>query len=119
MQDFTSTGEGEVGDGATAASFPCLGPGRAHTQPKKKKFAVVLSALSLVYMVVPDPSDIVPIIGWLDEGLAAALLLWSMRTLGITPGALMSRFKSMPAPQQQQMSSSSASSSSSSSSASQ
>ncbi len=62
----------------------------------KKKLAVLLGAASLVYMVVPDPTDVVPIIGWLDEGAAAALLLWSMRTLGITPGALMAKLKSMP-----------------------
>jgi len=64
----------------------------------KKKFAALLGAVSLVYMVVPDPSDVVPIIGWLDEGVAGAMLMWSMRTLGVTPTALLAKLRSMPAP---------------------
>ena len=63
----------------------------------KKKFAVLLGAVSLVYMVVPDPSDVVPVIGWLDEGVAGAMLMWSMRTLGVTPAAIMAKLRSVPA----------------------
>jgi hypothetical protein len=64
----------------------------------KKKFAVVLGALSFVYIFVPDPSDIVPVLGWLDEGMAAALLMWSLRTLGVTPSSLLGRFGAQPEP---------------------
>jgi hypothetical protein len=64
----------------------------------KKKLAVLLGAASLVYMVVPDPSDVVPIIGWLDEGVAGAMLMWSMRTLGVTPAAIFARMRAMPTP---------------------
>lgn len=60
----------------------------------KKKFAVVLGALSAVYMFVPDPTDVIPILGWLDEGVAGAMLMWSMKTLGITPSAIFHRVTS-------------------------
>jgi hypothetical protein len=49
----------------------------------KKTLAVVLGALSLVYVFVPEPTDAFPIIGWLDEGLALAILGWSLRTLEV------------------------------------
>jgi hypothetical protein len=65
----------------------------------KRRFAAVVGALSFVYLFVPEPTDLVPIIGWLDEGLAASLLMWSLKTLGVSPGALLGRFK--PSPQLQ------------------
>jgi len=49
----------------------------------RKQLAVVVGALAFVYLFVPEPSDVVPVIGWLDEGAAGALLLWAMRTLGV------------------------------------
>ena len=58
----------------------------------KRKFAAVVGAVSLVYLFVPEPTDLIPIIGWLDEGMAGALLLWSLKTLGVSPGAILSRF---------------------------
>lgn len=58
----------------------------------KRKLAAVVGAVSFVYLFVPEPTDIVPIIGWLDEGMAGALLLWSLKTLGVSPGALLGRF---------------------------
>ncbi|MDP2344784.1 MAG: hypothetical protein Q8O67_27805 [Deltaproteobacteria bacterium] len=64
----------------------------------KKKFAALLGAVSLVYMVVPEPSDVVPLLGWLDEGVAGAMLVWSMRTLGVTPAAIFAKLRGMPLP---------------------
>ena len=58
----------------------------------KRKLAVVVGTLSFVYMFVPEPTDLVPILGWLDEGLAGALLLWSMKTLNVTPSDIFARF---------------------------
>jgi hypothetical protein len=58
----------------------------------KRKVAAVVGAVSLVYLFVPEPTDLIPIIGWLDEGMAGALLLWSLKTLGVSPGAILSRF---------------------------
>ena len=59
----------------------------------KKKFAVLLAVVSGVYLFVPEPTDVFPIVGWLDEGAAFALLMWSMKTLGVTPTALMRRMR--------------------------
>jgi len=58
----------------------------------KRKLAAVVGAVSLVYLFVPEPTDLIPIIGWLDEGMAGALLLWSLKTLGVSPSAILSRF---------------------------
>ena len=59
----------------------------------KKKFAVALAMFSGVYLFVPEPTDVVPFIGWLDEGVALAMLGWSLRTLGVTPTAMLARFR--------------------------
>ena len=63
----------------------------------KKKVAVVVAALSGVYLFVPEPTDVIPILGWLDEGLAGALLMWSIRSLGVTPAAVLARLRGQPA----------------------
>ncbi|MCC7071792.1 MAG: hypothetical protein IT383_10740 [Deltaproteobacteria bacterium] len=54
----------------------------------KKKLALVTAVLSGVYLFVPEPSDLIPIVGWLDEGMALAMLGWALSTLGITPARL-------------------------------
>jgi hypothetical protein len=58
----------------------------------KKQIAVVVGALAFVYMFVPEPTDVVPLLGWLDEGVAGAVLVWALRTLGVTPTSLFSGF---------------------------
>jgi hypothetical protein len=58
----------------------------------KRKLAAVVGAVSLIYLFVPEPTDLIPIIGWLDEGMAGALLLWSLKTLGVSPSAILSGF---------------------------
>ena len=58
---------------------------------RKKQLAVVVAALSGIYLFVPEPTDLVPIVGWLDEGLALALLGWSLRTLGVNPRGWLAR----------------------------
>jgi len=60
-------------------------------QSSKKQAAVVLGALAFVYLFVPEPTDVVPIVGWLDEGLAAAVLAWALRTLRVEPAHLVAR----------------------------
>ncbi len=62
----------------------------------KKKLAAVVGAVSFIYLFVPEPTDLIPIVGWLDEGMAGALLLWAMKTLGVTPSALMGRIRATP-----------------------
>jgi hypothetical protein len=54
----------------------------------RKQIAVVVAAVSCVYLFVPEPTDVVPVLGWLDEGAAAAALLWALRSLGVTPGQI-------------------------------
>jgi hypothetical protein len=54
----------------------------------KKRFAVVVAALAGVYLFVPEPTDLIPVIGWLDEGLAGALLVWSLKILEVSPASI-------------------------------
>jgi hypothetical protein len=57
----------------------------------KKKLAVAVAVLSGVYLFVPEPTDVIPVVGWLDEGMALAMLGWALSTLGITPARLLRR----------------------------
>jgi hypothetical protein len=57
----------------------------------KKKLAVVVSALSAVYLFVPEPTDVIPILGWMDEGVALAVLMWGLKTLKVSPDAVLGR----------------------------
>jgi hypothetical protein len=54
----------------------------------KRKLAALVGAASFIYLFVPEPTDIIPIVGWIDEGMAGALLLWSLKTLGVSPSNL-------------------------------
>ena len=63
----------------------------------RKKLAVALAVFSGVYLFVPEPTDVIPIIGWLDEGAALALLGWSLKTLGVTPTAMLARLRGVKA----------------------
>jgi hypothetical protein len=51
----------------------------------KRQFAMIVAALSAVYMFVPEPTDLIPILGWLDEGVAAMMLMWALKTLRVAP----------------------------------
>jgi hypothetical protein len=59
----------------------------------KKKIALGLAVLSGAFLVVPEPANLTPIIGWLDEGMALALFAWSLRTLGVTPATIFRRLR--------------------------
>ena len=67
-------------------------------QVKKQQVALVVGALAFVYMFVPEPTDLIPIVGWLDEGLAAAVLMWALRTLNVTPADIARRMAAGPQP---------------------
>jgi hypothetical protein len=64
-----------------------------HVKNMKKKIALAAAVVSGVYLFVPEPTDVIPVLGWLDEGMALAILGWSMRTLGVTPDAFFRRRK--------------------------
>lgn len=57
----------------------------------KKKLAVLAAVVSGVYLFVPEPTDVFPFIGWLDEGAALAILGWSLRSLGVSPSSFFRR----------------------------
>lgn len=44
---------------------------------------IVVAILSGVYIVIPEFTDFFPVIGWLDEGLAAVILTTALGKLGI------------------------------------
>ena len=59
----------------------------------KKKVALALAVFSGVYLFIPEPTDLIPIVGWLDEGLALVVLGWSLKTLGVTPMSMVRRMR--------------------------
>lgn len=48
-----------------------------------KWFWIAVAVLSAVYIVIPEPTDAFPIVGWLDEGTAVLLLTYALERLGI------------------------------------
>ena len=44
---------------------------------------IVVAILSGVYIFIPEFTDVIPIVGWLDEGLAAVILTTALGKLGI------------------------------------
>ena len=57
----------------------------------KRGLAVVVAIVCGIYIFIPEPTDVIPVLGWLDEGLALALLGWSLKTLGVSPASILSR----------------------------
>ncbi|HBS04125.1 MAG TPA: hypothetical protein DEA96_04105 [Leptospiraceae bacterium] len=44
---------------------------------------IIVAILSGVYIVIPEATDFFPVVGWLDEGLAAVILTTALGKLGI------------------------------------
>ena len=44
---------------------------------------IVVAILSGVYIFIPEFTDVIPVVGWLDEGLAAVILTTALGKLGI------------------------------------
>ncbi|MEM3905630.1 MAG: hypothetical protein QXQ95_08725 [Thermofilum sp.] len=34
--------------------------------------SIIAGVLCIIYALIPEPTDVLPVIGWLDEGVAAA-----------------------------------------------
>ena len=49
----------------------------------KKIFWITTAILSAVYILIPEPTDLIPIIGWLDEATALAILSYALKQLDI------------------------------------
>lgn len=59
----------------------------------KKGVAALTGIVSAIYLLnlplVPELPDLLPVVGNLDELAAAGVFLWSLRTLGIKPVAML------------------------------
>lgn len=44
---------------------------------------IIVALFCGFWIVFPEPTDVIPILGWLDEGLAAGILLTALARLGI------------------------------------
>jgi hypothetical protein len=48
-----------------------------------RKFWIAVAALSVIYIFIPEPTDVIPILGWLDEASAFAILTYALKQLDI------------------------------------
>lgn len=69
----------------------------------KEFIIIIIAVVSLVYLFLPSLlPDIVPLIGWLDEGLATTILLSALKHWGVDLTSLFSnddKKKALPANQ--------------------
>jgi uncharacterized membrane protein YkvA (DUF1232 family) len=49
----------------------------------KRMFWIITAIASAVYVFIPEPTDLIPILGWLDEATAIALLTYALKQLDI------------------------------------
>ena len=49
----------------------------------KRKFWIIVAALSAIYLFIPEPTDVIPILGWLDEASAFGILTYALKQLDI------------------------------------
>lgn len=49
----------------------------------KRIFWIITAIASAIYVFIPEPTDIIPILGWLDEATAIALLGFALKQLDI------------------------------------
>jgi len=49
----------------------------------KKLFWTIVAVLSGVYIFIPEFTDVIPIIGWLDEATALLVLNYALKQLDI------------------------------------
>lgn len=46
-------------------------------------FWIITAIASAVYVFIPEPTDIIPILGWLDEATAIVVLTYALKQLNI------------------------------------
>ncbi len=49
----------------------------------KKWFYIIISIIMGIYVFIPEFTDVFPIIGWIDEGIAIMILTYTLSRLGI------------------------------------
>ncbi|MCE9599302.1 MAG: hypothetical protein K8S54_15165 [Spirochaetia bacterium] len=49
----------------------------------KRILWILVAIFCAFWIVFPEPTDVIPILGWLDEGLAAGILLTALARIGI------------------------------------
>lgn len=60
-----------------------LNPFKYNNTLMKKIFWIITALATGVYVFIPEPTDIIPILGWLDEATAIALLAYALKQLDI------------------------------------
>lgn len=49
----------------------------------KKGFWFFVAVASFAYTIFPEPSDLVPFLGWIDEGVAITIFWYALKQLGV------------------------------------
>lgn len=49
----------------------------------KKNFWFIVAVASFAYTIFPEPSDLIPFVGWIDEGVAISIFWYALTQLGI------------------------------------
>lgn len=49
----------------------------------KRNFWIIVAALSTIYIFIPEPTDAIPIVGWIDEASAFAILSFALKQLDL------------------------------------
>lgn len=73
-------------------SAPELDPGASEKSLPKKIAVGVVGLVSLAWIFFPEPTDLVPVLGWLDEAAAAGIFLACLSYLGVNVGKVKSLF---------------------------
>lgn len=76
----TSSQPTVAGPGTPAGIAEGEAPRKPLSMPKKFMWAF-LGLFSAFWIVFPEPTDVIPVLGWLDEGLAFVILLTSISKL--------------------------------------
>jgi len=49
----------------------------------KKIFWIATAVFSGIYIFIPEPTDLIPILGWLDEATAFTIFMYALKQLGV------------------------------------
>lgn len=48
-----------------------------------KPFWIFVAVVSAVYVFIPEPTDVIPILGWLDEATALLIFSYALKKLNV------------------------------------